>query len=169
MTFEHVLAGCRAEPLGSYLKALGVLKLVGGQADPNTTGRWVADTFILATDLTAEELLAFFLDRYVPTPVVSPWNSSSGFGKEGERELQLLEKSPDERLVPYRRTIEGARSLLARQQLPVVAMSSQTRRSDGWTPRSCSSAMGAILPIRRCSAQEGTTADWSSLATSTVA
>lgn len=29
------LAGCTPEPLGNYLKALGVFRLVAEQADPN--------------------------------------------------------------------------------------------------------------------------------------
>jgi CRISPR-associated protein Csx17 len=37
---EHVLGGCRPVPLASYLKALGVLRLVSEQADPNAGGRF---------------------------------------------------------------------------------------------------------------------------------
>src|SRR5690554_4725912 len=37
---EIGLDGCRPTPLASYLKAIGVLRLVGEQADPGVRGRW---------------------------------------------------------------------------------------------------------------------------------
>ncbi len=113
---EHTLGGCRPEPLGSYLKALGVLRLVADQADPTARGCWVDNSFVLHTTLSWDDLVTFFLDRYVPTPVVSPWNSGSGFGKEGEGDLELIERSSGLRFAPYRRTIAAARSLLRRQR-----------------------------------------------------
>jgi CRISPR-associated protein Csx17 len=113
---EHTLGGCRPEPLGSYLKALGVLRLVAAQADPTAKGCWVGDRFALHTMLAWGDLVTFLLDAYVPTPVVSPWNSGSGFGKEGEGDLELIERSSDLRFEPYRRTIAAARSLLERQR-----------------------------------------------------
>ena len=38
---EIMLHGCTPEPLMSYLKALGILRLVAEQADPRSTG-WMA-------------------------------------------------------------------------------------------------------------------------------
>lgn len=112
-THEHRLTGCRPEPLGSYLKALGVLRLVGEQADPLVTGRWAADGFVLTTSMDDEQLERFLLEEYHPSPVLSPWNSSSGFGPEGAGELHAIEASTDTRLAPYRQAIATARSLLA--------------------------------------------------------
>lgn len=90
MIHEHPLPGCTPTPLASYLKALAVLRLVaeagadeGG--DPDATGFWRDDVFVLRTRLTKEELRAFFLDRYRPTPLLSPWNGRAGF-LEGEDE-----------------------------------------------------------------------------------
>ena len=37
---EHILAGCRTEPMASYLKSLGILKLISEQVDPSARGRW---------------------------------------------------------------------------------------------------------------------------------
>jgi len=84
MTNELVLEGCRPTPLASYLKALAVLRLVAeagadGGGDPDVAGFWRDDVFVLRTRLTREELRAFFLDRYRPTPLISPWNGGSGF------------------------------------------------------------------------------------------
>lgn len=109
---EHRLAGCRPEPLGSYLKALGVLRLVTEQADPGATGWWTSDGFVLTSALDDQTLADFFLHDYRPSPIISPWNSSSGFGPEGAGELHLIETSKDPRLAPYREAIDVARELL---------------------------------------------------------
>lgn len=113
-TCEVRLAGCRPEPMASYLKALGVLRLVGEQADREAVARWDAHGFVLRSALDEEAIEAFFLQQYRPTPVVSPWNNSSGFGPEGVGELQVLEASTGERLVAYRQAIGVARRVLAR-------------------------------------------------------
>ena len=39
-TYETVLKGCTPEPLMNYLKALGILRLVAEQRDPNAQGCW---------------------------------------------------------------------------------------------------------------------------------
>lgn len=84
MIHEHPLPGCTPTPLASYLKALAVLRLVAeagadGGGDPDATGFWREDIFVLRTRLTKEELRAFFLNRYRPTPLIAPWNGGSGF------------------------------------------------------------------------------------------
>ena len=90
MIHEHPLPGCTPTPLASYLKALAVLRLVAeagtdGGGDLDATGFWRDDVFVLRTRLTKEELRIFFLDRYRPTPLLSPWNGRAGF-LEGEDE-----------------------------------------------------------------------------------
>ena len=42
---EIMLHGCAPEPLMSYLKALGVLRLVAEQADSEAKGAWRAVLF----------------------------------------------------------------------------------------------------------------------------
>lgn len=111
-TYEHRLAGCRPEPLGSYLKGLGVLRLIAEQADPKATAWWAPDGFVLGSVLDDEALARFFLDDYRPSPLVSPWNGSSGFGPEGAGEMHVIEASADPRLGPYREAIDVARLLL---------------------------------------------------------
>ena len=54
------LSGCAPVPLAHYLKALGILRLVSEQKDPNATGRWHRDQFILTSTLDREALLKFF-------------------------------------------------------------------------------------------------------------
>jgi CRISPR-associated protein Csx17 len=73
------LAGCTATPFGGYLKALGILRLVSEQADKQARGWWVGEVFAIESSLNEEDLSAFFIDRYAPTPILAPWNGGSGF------------------------------------------------------------------------------------------
>ena len=70
------LPGCAPEPLMAYLKAIGVLRLVAEQQDPAARGSWGPSGFILTSSLNDQNLLAFFLQAYAPTPIVAPWGSS---------------------------------------------------------------------------------------------
>lgn len=87
---EMVLSGCAPIPLASYLKALGVFRLVAEQKDKTARGCWRDETFMLDTALTEEDLMRFFLHEYRPSPIISPWNGGSGFyfreGKSGEKD-----------------------------------------------------------------------------------
>lgn len=107
-----VLAGCRPEPIGSYLKALAVLRLVGEQKDAEAKGFWTGEAFHVVTYLDRAELSHFFLDDYTPTPLIAPWNSGSGFRRGGkrpqaERTLAMIESSAAARLEPYRDAIRA--------------------------------------------------------------
>jgi len=75
----HRLDGCRPTPLAHYLKALGVLRLVALQADPDVRGWWAEDVFHLATKLSKDDLEIFFESNYRPTPMMAPWLPRSGF------------------------------------------------------------------------------------------
>lgn len=115
---EFVLPGCRLEPLGSYLKALGVLRLVAEQEDQAATGRWDGDEFVLGTELDEVGLVDFFMDRYRPTPLVAPWNGRSGFDPEDDRpasgqRLRAFEQSDESRCAAYREAIAAARAVVA--------------------------------------------------------
>ena len=88
MTGEPLaLNGCAPTPLASYLKALGVLRLVsspanhvsGEAADPHARGWWENECFHLRTTLGHDALLHFFLYDYAPSPIIAPWNGGSGF------------------------------------------------------------------------------------------
>lgn len=87
---EIVLAGCAPVPLASYLKALGVFRLVTEQKEKGARGCWRDEAFVLDTPLTKEELVRFFLEEYCPSPIISPWNGGSGFyyreGKSQEKD-----------------------------------------------------------------------------------
>ena len=75
----HILTGCRPTPLASYLKAVGIMRILWDQKDRSLQGWWENETFILKTDLDQASLEKFFCEEYCPTPIVSPWNGGSGF------------------------------------------------------------------------------------------
>lgn len=111
MTLEfHVLNGCSPAPLANYLKALGILRLVGEQADTQARGWWDGERFCLMTKLSKGELEAFFLERYEPTPIFNPWGGRSGYyagspEKTARNALAVIEESTSDRLSNFRAAI----------------------------------------------------------------
>lgn len=81
----HHLRGCAPAPLAHYLKALGILRLVAEQVDPEARLWWQDEHACLATTLDEAALIAFFADTYRPTPMVAPWNGGSGFYPKDNR------------------------------------------------------------------------------------
>lgn len=127
------LRGCRPEPLLSYLKALGVLRLVAEQADPEVRGRWSGECFELRTALDRSELGSFFLDRYEPSPILSPWNRGSGFwdtrsARTPHEALQKIVESGSARLAPLASAIEQGRRVL-REELGLEMDSATDKRN----------------------------------------
>ncbi len=133
------LTGCRPEPLASYLKALGVLRIVGEQKDPEARGRWRGEHFVLRSKLNREALVQFFLNEYRPTPVVAPWNGGSGFYPKDNRDAaEAILVSDDPRFSAFSSALREARAFVAKQ---------------GWLERPADdakvvtiSAMRAVLP-----------------------
>jgi CRISPR-associated protein Csx17 len=118
---EHRLCGCRVEPLGSYLKALGILRLVSEQEDPSAAGWWSGDEFWLRTKLSETELIDFFVERYSPTPLLAPWNKGSGFGEEDAAKspkavaaVARIESATSDRLASYGKAIAAVQRLRQR-------------------------------------------------------
>jgi CRISPR-associated protein Csx17 len=108
----HVLKGCSPAPLANYLKALGLLRLIGEQADKQVRGWWDGEDFRLLTTVSKAELEMFFLERYEPTPLLSPWNKGCGFFKANDPGLVPLEKSQAPRFKRFRCGVMEARKLL---------------------------------------------------------
>jgi hypothetical protein len=96
-TFELVLTGCAPVPLGSYLKALGIFRLLAEQADHTARGFWRDERFVIQTFLGETELTAFFVDNYQPSPIISPWNRGSGFYFQ-ERKSKDVDRNTGKRL-----------------------------------------------------------------------
>lgn len=117
---ELRLAGCRTRPLAGYLKGLGLLRLVARQRDSGAKARWRAGVLELSSTLDSDQLHAFLLDEYVPSPVVSPWNGGSGFFPKDRREsLDAIDGSSTARLLPFRQAIRKSREILRNRQLAV--------------------------------------------------
>jgi len=107
MSHEHLLTNCKPKPLSSYLKALGVLRILSEQKDPTVQGCWREESFLIRTALSKEELESFFCREYAPTPIVSPWNGGSGFYPGDTPDgIQAISASIDPRFAPYREVIE---------------------------------------------------------------
>jgi CRISPR-associated protein Csx17 len=112
---KHVLSGIRPEPLASYLAGLGVIRVVGEQADPEICAWW--DDAGLVVETTVDDLAGWLAETFVPTPVLRAWNPGSGFGLGEDApsaELAELLKNPSPRLDPYRATLAAAHEAAAR-------------------------------------------------------
>jgi CRISPR-associated protein Csx17 len=108
----HVLKGCSPAPLANYLKALGILRLVGEQADSEARGWWEGERFCLLSKLSKEQLETYFLKAYEPSPLLSPWNKGCGFFKQNDPGLGPLEVSRARRFKRFRDGIQAGRALL---------------------------------------------------------
>lgn len=113
----HTLKGCAPAPLANYLKALGILRIVGTQADKQVRGWWDGEYFCLLTTLSKEELETFFLEKYEPTPFFNPWGARSGYypgspEKTARAALTSIEKSNLDRLARFRDAISLVRTVI---------------------------------------------------------
>lgn len=105
---QHVLAlkGCAPAPLMTYLKALGVFRIIAEQKDPQATCWWEEGRFMISSSLSKEELVHFFMNDYSPAPVLAPWNGSSGFHPgDNTKILEAFSASEHERFSPYKKAI----------------------------------------------------------------
>jgi CRISPR-associated protein Csx17 len=112
-TFEVELSGCRPEPLASYLKAIGVFRLVAEQKDREARGFWRGEQFVVRSRLDRDALVRFFVDEWRPTPVVAPWNGGSGFyPKDNSEAADAIVASDEQRLGLFAETINAARAFV---------------------------------------------------------
>ncbi len=110
---DITLAGCTPTPLASYLKALGVLRLLSTKY-PETRAAWRCDQFILHSSLDRSGLENFFLEEYQQTPIMAPWNGGSGFfKKDNKTAFQSIVNSTSPRFAAYRECLLVAEQSLA--------------------------------------------------------
>ncbi len=123
---EIELRACSPEPLSNYIKALGVLRLVAEQKDAGAKGCWRDDAFVIKSALSREALERFFLHEYKPTPLVSPWNGSTGFWqKDNKATLDAIARSSAERLYHYRVAIA-----IAKEQVEKLGLTDKPTDAD---------------------------------------
>jgi CRISPR-associated protein Csx17 len=114
---EIALAGCTPEPLMSYLKSLGLFRLVAEQADRDARLGWRGGIAVLHSKLDRPSLMKFFLEQYQPTPILTPWNSASGFAptkagnkapkdKAAREAIERIKSTKTPRFMRYREAIE---------------------------------------------------------------
>jgi CRISPR-associated protein Csx17 len=121
------LLGCTPEPLMAYLKALGILRLVGEQKDGEARGWWNDDVFWLRSTLDGEALGKFFLKEYRPTPILVPWSGGDFLAVNWSPNPPTHAKTPTsskvieavlatntDRLAPYRRALQATKAALDR-------------------------------------------------------
>ena len=79
MSQPLALPGCTPEPLGNYLKALGVFRLIAEQADPSARAWWKGGIFHLYSRFAnSAELVTWLCEQYKPSPLIAPWSVNSG-------------------------------------------------------------------------------------------
>ncbi len=123
---EIILHGCTPEPLMGYLKALGVLRIIAEQVDPEVRGCWRDGVFVLSSKINHEELSHFFLYGYKPTPVIVPWSGGDFFNISSNVSIGSQSKTPtaskiiesflttsEDRLAEYRLALTCALSTLS--------------------------------------------------------
>jgi CRISPR-associated protein Csx17 len=123
---RHVLAGLRPTPLGGYLAGLGLFRALAEQADPLATARWTDTGLVIET--AVNDLAGWLVDRYVPTPVLSPWNEGSGFGTKDRTPKVVLDKLlalPQPRLDGYRAALPAATAVASRYRSPDAGWSKE--------------------------------------------
>lgn len=125
---DIVLTGCTPSPLSSYLKGIGLLRLVS-RRDTNVRAKWRGEYLVLISDLQPTEMRAYLLDDYRPTPILAPWNGGSGFyDKDNKVALHAIAAGSTARLADFRACLEIAeRSLsgLDRSASPKGAMKNE--------------------------------------------
>lgn len=133
----HHLEGCAPTPLAHYLKALGILRVVAQQKDPDVRGFWRDQHFCLVTTLDSAALEAFFLEEYAPTAFVSPWNRGSGFYAAHDKGIAPVEASTAPRFQAFRTGIAEARLQLGgitSADAEVRRLKDQTKAKKGAKP-----------------------------------
>ena len=107
--------GCNPSPLSSYLKALGIFRIIYEQLDPEALAWWEDDIFYISSQNSKDNIINFFLFNYTPTPIIAPWNGGSGFylkDTSKKKGLELLSKAEADRFIPYRNVINKAKKIL---------------------------------------------------------
>lgn len=142
------LSGCSPTPLASYLKALGVLRLLSlasnnvdlQAADPHVRGWWANEHFHLMTTLGRDSLLHFFLEKYAPSPIIAPWNGGSGFySKDNKRGFDpLISERVAKRFEVISSAIRSASQIIKRFGL--------TEKPDGITKVNLLAALRSEVP-----------------------
>lgn len=102
----------------AYLKALGILRLVSEQKDPDARSWWANDVLCLRSTLDRDALMKFFQVEYRPTPIVAPWAGGSGFFKnDNKKAVQALGGSAVPRISAYTSVIQRVQEIIEEENV----------------------------------------------------
>lgn len=85
------LRGCTPEPLGNYLKGLGIFRLIAEQADPLARAWWKDGVLHVLQHKWRDEktantdLVGWLLKECRFTPLIAPWQKGTGYLPIGKR------------------------------------------------------------------------------------
>lgn len=124
MTYRITLTGCTPTPLAQYLKALGILRLIGEQKDFAARCCWAGEHFVLESSIDRAGLERFFLEEYCPMPLLAPWGARSGFypgssessAREALNAIVIASEKGIFRLATFAAAIQRVRDLLRRHR-----------------------------------------------------
>lgn len=131
----HVVAGARGRSLMGSLAALGLVRVLGTQADRAL--RCHINGSDLVVDTEVDDLAAWLVDSYVPTPILSPWNEGSGYGTKDrvpKQALARLVSSGNPRFEPFRASHDRIAPLAAQC------------RAEGWDKRQLVAEVRSVCP-----------------------
>lgn len=117
-----LLTGLQPQPLAAYLGALGVLRVLGTQGGKGIRAGFGA-AGLLVQGVDRDELLELLLDRWAPSPVLTPWNNASGFynsskGNQAQAALEAIVASRNLRFRPLATVIKQVRTLITGTEAP---------------------------------------------------
>lgn len=96
-----VIRGLNARVLADYLAQIGLAAVLATQADPQLRFGWEGTRLWVDTTV---DVVDFLLREYQPSPIMSPWNGSSGFNQGDKKPKVTLDKimaADETRLVRY--------------------------------------------------------------------
>lgn len=86
---EHRFVAARGRSLQRSLAALGLVRVLAEQRDPELRSRVEGDDLLI--DTSVPDIARWLVDEYRPRPVLSPWNGGSGFGEKDRNQRATLE------------------------------------------------------------------------------
>lgn len=152
---QHTLElhGCTTQNLMSYLKALGIMRVLN-TFDRNAKTSWKHHRLVVSqsSQTTTDGFLSQIINEYMPSPVIAPWNGGCGFYKkwdpdkgvfknrEAAEALNAIEHSSTQQFQAYRQSIGATRSALVRVSTTIdLHQDVQRIRDDGakegWTAK----------------------------------
>lgn len=142
------LGQLRSDTLLNHLKAYGLMRILHQQFESGICGWWSYDGFVLDTSHSHDEILDFFANDYVSTPILSPWNKGSGFEeKDRNKALTPFLQSESPRFAELAESIRISGDLLAKYN-DEMSKSAFIQSLRNGLPDSAIEWIDAIVPLK---------------------